>query len=632
VDTGKARQIKAFSGPTDSARGARVASARRMAGVARRGRGWVEFVDGLVPAALHRGDPVVRRRARVIVFNVAVLASYAVVRSALELSIEPLELAWRNVLPLLFGAAAGVGLTAWLWRRGDTERAARAGMWAVIAVAVTFTLAKGGIRSPGLAWFVVIPVLARACVGSRWVPASAAFSLGFVILCAGLDLAGVPLPEGPTGAQLEIERLVSLSASILLCAGIVQMHGIFEEEAQLALVSARDAANAASRAKSLFVANVSHEIRTPMTAILGYTDVLAEEGLSEGERSDAIETLRRNGHHLLALINDMLDLSKIEAGGLEVRLSETSLISVAQHVAALLRERARAKGLSLELELGSELPSAIISDPLRLQQILLNLVGNAIKFTEQGGVRIAVWRRPSAGGPGELWFEVIDTGIGIAPADRERVFAPFSQADPTESRRYGGTGLGLAISRGLGEQLGGTIELESELGRGSTFRLRLPIKTPSSVTPPSIAAPAEELPRPVDPPARALPSLRGRVLLAEDGADNQRLIERLLTRAGLEVVIAADGRAAVDQALAAEAEQRPFAVVLMDMQMPSLDGYAATQALRDAGYSRTIIAISAHAMVEDRERCLAAGCDAFASKPIDRRALVDLLAQHLSKP
>ena len=260
------------------------------------------------------------------------------------------------------------------------------------------------------------------------------------------------------------------------------------------------------------------------------------------------------------------------------------------------------------------------------------MIGNAIKFTEQGGVRIAVWRRPSAGGPGELWFEVIDTGIGIAPADRERVFAPFSQADPTESRRYGGTGLGLAISRGLGEQLGGTIELESELGRGSTFRLRLPIKTPSSVTPPSIAAPAEELPRPVDPPARALPSLRGRVLLAEDGADNQRLIERLLTRAGLEVVIAADGRAAVDQALAAEAEQRPFAVVLMDMQMPSLDGYAATQALRDAGYSRTIIAISAHAMVEDRERCLAAGCDAFASKPIDRRALVDLLAQHLSKP
>jgi len=593
----------------------------------------VEFVDGLVPAALHRGDPIVRRRARVIVFNVAVLASYALVRSALEVSIEPFELAWRNVLPLLFGAAAGAAVTAWLWRRGDTEHAASAGMWAVIAVAVTFTLAKGGIRSPGLAWFAVIPVLARACVGSRWVPASAAFSLAFLMLCAALDLAGVPLPDAPSGPLFDIERLVSLSAAVVLCAGIVHMHGIFEEEAQLALVAARDAANAASRAKSLFVANVSHEIRTPMTAILGYTDVLAEEGLAEAERREALETLRRNGHHLLALINDMLDLSKIEAGGLEVRLSETSPISVAQHVAALLRERARAKGLSLELELAPDLPAAITTDPLRLQQILLNLVGNAIKFTEQGGVRIAVARHPTPGGTtGELAFEVIDTGIGIAPADRERVFAPFSQADPTESRRYGGTGLGLAISRGLAEQLGGTLELDSELGRGTTFRLRLPFATHTGVERRSVALAESELVPRVDLPPQPLPSLQGRVLLAEDGADNQRLIERLLTRVGLEVEIASDGRVAVDRVLAAEGEGNPFGVVLMDMQMPTLDGYAATQALRDAGYARPIIALSAHAMVEDRERCLAVGCDAFAGKPIDRRALLELLAQHLSKP
>ncbi|HXX47048.1 MAG TPA: ATP-binding protein [Myxococcota bacterium] len=593
----------------------------------------MEFVDGLVPAALHRGDPIVRRRARVIVFNVAVLASYALVRSALEVSIEPFELAWRNVLPLLFGAAAGAAVTAWLWRRGDTEHAASAGMWAVIAVAVTFTLAKGGIRSPGLAWFAVIPVLARACVGSRWVPASAAFSLAFLMLCAALDLAGVPLPDAPSGPLFDIERLVSLSAAVVLCAGIVHMHGIFEEEAQLALVAARDAANAASRAKSLFVANVSHEIRTPMTAILGYTDVLAEEGLAEAERREALETLRRNGHHLLALINDMLDLSKIEAGGLEVRLSETSPISVAQHVAALLRERARAKGLSLELELAPDLPAAITTDPLRLQQILLNLVGNAIKFTEQGGVRIAVARHPTPGGTtGELAFEVIDTGIGIAPADRERVFAPFSQADPTESRRYGGTGLGLAISRGLAEQLGGTLELDSELGRGTTFRLRLPFATHTGVERRSVALAESELVPRVDLPPQPLPSLQGRVLLAEDGADNQRLIERLLTRVGLEVEIASDGRVAVDRVLAAEGEGNPFGVVLMDMQMPTLDGYAATQALRDAGYARPIIALSAHAMVEDRERCLAVGCDAFAGKPIDRRALLELLAQHLSKP
>ena len=419
----------------------------------------------------------------------------------------------------------------------------------------------------------------------------------------------------------------------MLSAGLVYMHGVFEEEAQRALVAARDAATSASRAKSLFVANVSHEIRTPMTAILGYTDVLAEPDLSEAERRDAIETLRRNGHHLLALINDMLDLSKIEAGGLDVRRSATSPISVAQHVVALLRERARSKGLSLELELGPDVPDTIYTDALRLQQILVNLVGNAIKFTEQGGVRLVVTLRPSPiGGMGQIALEVTDSGIGIAPADRERVFAPFSQADPSESRRYGGTGLGLAISRGLAQQLEGKLELESELGRGSTFRLRIPVGEPDGGPRPATSALDAELVARDSQPQGSLPILRGRVLVAEDGIDNQRLIERLLTRVGLEVSLAGDGRAAIDQALAAETEGRPFGAVLMDMQMPALDGYAATQALRDAGYSRPIIALSAHAMIEDRERCLECGCDAFAAKPIDRRALIELLAEHLAKP
>jgi signal transduction histidine kinase len=604
-----------------------------MAAGARKAGGWIEFVDRLVPSALHRGDPIVRRRARVIVFNTAVLVSYGIVRMAIELSIGPLAHAWRAALPIALGCAAGVALTVWLWRRGDTERAAKAGMWIFMAVAVSFTLAKGGLRSPGLPWFVVFPVLARACAGSRTVITSAAWVLVFLFACVLLDALGVALPPSPAGPELAVERMVALCAAIVLCAGLVYMHGIFEEDAQRALVAARDAATSASRAKSLFVANVSHEIRTPMTAILGYTDVLAEPDLTDGERREAIETLRRNGHHLLALINDMLDLSKIEAGGLEVRRSATSPISVAQHVAALLRERARSKGLSLDLELGADLPDTIYTDALRLQQILVNLVGNAIKFTEQGGVRLSVSHRASPiGGEGQISFEVTDSGIGIAPEDRERVFAPFSQADPSASRRYGGTGLGLAISRGLAQQLEGKLDLESELGRGSTFRLRVSVGKPDGGARPATAALDAELVARDSSSQGSLPVLRGRVLVAEDGIDNQRLVERLLTRVGLEVSLASDGRAAIDRALAAEREGRPFDAVLMDMQMPALDGYAATQALRDAGFTRPIIALSAHAMIEDRERCLACGCDAFAAKPIDRRALIELLAEYLAKP
>src|SRR5262245_16720388 len=385
-------------------------SAGRMAELARGARGWVAFVDRLIPGAMHRGDPIVRLRARVIVFNTAVICAYAFARAGLELALEP-EHPWLTAGPLVIGALMGVSLTAWLWRLGDTARVARAGMWVVCAVAVTFSLAKGGLRSPGLVWVAVIPVLARACAGRQAVWISACGVLVFLVLCAFADLLGLPLPAPPTGAQLALERTTALVAATVLCAGLVNMHGQFEEEAQRALVAARDAANSASRAKSLFVANVSHEIRTPMTAILGYTDILAEAELTDAERRDAIETLRRNGHHLLALINDMLDLSRIEAGGFEVRRSQTSPISVAQHVVALLRERARAKGLALDLELAPDVPETIHTDPLRLQQILVNLVGNAVKFTEQGGVRLSVSREPEQGQcPERLHFEVNDTG------------------------------------------------------------------------------------------------------------------------------------------------------------------------------------------------------------------------------
>jgi len=592
-----------------------------VAGVSRRVRGWLGLVDGLIPNELHRGDPIERRRARSVVFTTAIFVAYGIFHGAMEISIETPARAAIGIAILSLGLGSGFATLGYLQRRMDPQFSARLTYCTLFFVLITLTYMKGGLRAPGMPWFVVMPVVASATLGPRSVVWAALISLLVVLTFAFFEVYDLPVPAPPVGAALSVKRAVAIAAASILCGGLVYMNSVFEEESQNALVAMRDAATGASRAKSLFVANVSHEIRTPMTAILGYTDVLAEPGVSEQERREAMETLRRNGRQLLALINDMLDLSKIEAGGLEVRKREISPISVAQQAVALLRERTRAKGLALELDLAGDLPSRVWSDPVRLQQILVNLVGNAVKFTEQGGIRVAVSVEPGA--PARVRFDVIDSGIGIELADRERIFEPFSQVDATESRRYGGTGLGLAISRRLAEKLGGVLALASEPGRGSTFSLILPVGEPSTTE----RTPTVEIPVLVP----ELPSLRGRVLVAEDGADNQRLMTRLLGLAGLEVEIAADGRRAVERVLAAEREGRPFDAVLMDMQMPELDGYAATQALRDGGYVRPIIAVSAHAMPEDRERCIAAGCDAFAPKPIERRQLLDLLAQHLSK-
>ncbi len=603
-----------------------------MSGASRRMRNWLALIDRVVPTAIHHADPIERQRARLVVFNTSVFLAYGVFQGAMEIAVETRERAQLAIGILVLGVGAGLAALAWLRRRADSAAAAWTTVITLFTVITVITYTKGGMDAPGLSWFVVLPVVARALCGSRSALVFAAASLVVVLTFALFETYGVPVPPAPTGAALGVKRVVAICAGAILCAGLVYMNGVVEQEAQAALVAMRDSATQANRAKSLFVANVSHEIRTPMTAILGYTDVLAEPGLDEGERNEAIETLRRNGRILLALINDMLDLSKIEAGGLEIRKREISPISAVQQVVALLRDRARVKGMAIEAEFTSDLPPALWTDPVRLQQILVNLIGNAIKFTEQGGIRVSVSLESDA--PIQrVRFDVIDSGIGIADADRGRIFEPFSQADATESRRYGGTGLGLAISLRLAEGLGGELTLASAPGAGSTFSLCLPVIEPSVDERDARHRPWPRS-EPVEPEtswAGPLPTLGGRVLVAEDGPDNQRLIVRLLERAGLEVEVAANGRLAVDRALEAEPSGSPFDAVLMDMQMPELDGYAATRALREGGYARPIIALSAHAMREDRDRCLSVGCDAFASKPIDRRALLTLLAEHLSK-
>jgi signal transduction histidine kinase/ActR/RegA family two-component response regulator len=391
------------------------------------------------------------------------------------------------------------------------------------------------------------------------------------------------------------------------------------------LEQARSAAFEASRTKSEFLTNMSHEIRTPMTAILGFTDLLQEAGLKREEMTQHVATIRRNGEHLLTLINDILDVSKIEAGAFQVDRTSCSPEAVLHAVIELMAVRAAEKGLRLVLDTTNPLPRRIQTDPMRFRQILLNLVGNAIKFTETGSIRISPRIIEALAGAGPaLVVDVQDTGVGLTPEQMDRLFKPFSRVDNTSSRRQGGTGLGLSISRKLAELLGGTVSVQSRLGTGSTFSARIdtgPLEGIGRVEISKLSRsvlPADE--RRIGSETR----VEGHVLLVDDGADNRRLVRLILTRAGATVDLAEDGYEACLHMKDALSIGPDYDLVLMDMQMPGMDGYQTTGEFRRFGFRGPIVALTAHAMAGDRERCLAAGCDEYMTKPIDRQRLLAL--------
>jgi signal transduction histidine kinase len=394
----------------------------------------------------------------------------------------------------------------------------------------------------------------------------------------------------------------------------------------LALKSAQDE----SRAKSEFVANISHEIRTPMTAILGYSENLRDASLSEEARQEAIDTIWRNGQHLLELINNILDLSKMEADRVDIEQIECHPTEIVAEVVAMMRPRATSLGLGLEAEIEGQVPMRILSDRTRIKQVLVNLVGNALKFTKEGGVRVIARMRAESRPEPLLEIDVVDTGIGIDADLIEALCQPFVQADATVTRRFGGTGLGLSISRRLARMLGGDITIRSEVGKGSTFTFTVATGSLAGVGMCSEMRAEALVPSIVRKPANTA-SIPCRILLAEDGVDNQRLLSFVLEKAGAEVCIVDNGRNAVDAAQAALTAGSPFDVILMDMQMPVLDGYSATAMLRESGYTGAIVAVTAHAMAEDRQRCLASGCDAFATKPVDRASLLQTIHDLLGR-
>ena len=475
---------------------------------------------------------------------------------------------------------------------------------AVLAVGLLTWIAAGRILKP----IRDLTVAAQALASGQWnrrVPENRRDELG--ALSVAFNAMVGQLEQAYRGVQQEVARRTS------------ELRTSNEQ-----LQSAKAKAEQASRAKGDFLAHTSHEIRNPMTAILGFSEMLLEPEGTAGEREQWLQSISRNARHLSDLVNNVLDVSKIEAGQMTVEHVACDLPELIATVTSLVRPQIVEKGLALNVSLDTPTPRTIRTDPLRLRQILVNLLSNACKFTERGaiGLRITCLAPESPAGDCVIRCAVTDTGIGITPSQQARLFIPFSQAEGSTFGRFGGTGLGLAISRSLAQLLGGRLTVQSEPCVGSTFTVEInggPLDGVEMLT--TFVDTGESN---VPAATHSAVQLQGRILLAEDSADNQNLISLHLRRAGAEVEVVANGRDALDRLAAGG-----FDLALMDVEMPEIDGCAATRAARSRGVTLPIIALTARAMSGDRDECLRAGYDDYLSKPIDKRRLLETVRHYL---